>query len=31
MQTQYDAGSATTTVDWTSSNIDHAMVAIEVT
>jgi len=30
MQSQYDAGSATTTVNWTSSSTDHNMVAIEV-
>lgn len=29
MQTQYDAEDATTTVAWTSSNVSHAMAALE--
>lgn len=30
MQTQYDAGSATTSVPWNSSNIAHVMTALEI-
>lgn len=30
MQTQYDAGSATDTADWSAGNVDHAMAIIEV-
>lgn len=31
MESQYDAGSATTTVDWTTGSATHVMAAIEVT